>query len=806
MLFHRFLLIALLSFLTFGLSRPACAGENHDAPAPKVKEWQRTLERAERELNSEDVSDQRLTILRENLIQLEGTIRSARDVALGQAKELKHDLEALGPPPAEGAPDEAAGVASRRKLLNEDTANAEGIAKEAELLIIRAGRAAESIKQLRRIRYTERTLMRTQSPLSPRYWAKTLPECSLIGTSVYTAITSGLSQEEVTSRLGINLAMGLGMALMLAFPLRLWLARRINRLLPSGQPSEGRRLLVALLTAALNACLPSLAAIALYLSLGLDQVPTPEVMELAEATLVGVMAAFIITSFSLAALRPRRSDLRLVDLSDVGARTIHAVVIGLTAVFALDHVVSVFLGQRDVNVEIITLQNLVFGGLVALMLAGLLRPALWSSVESGEDPAAWFSLRRLLKVLIFAIIVTSLLGYSALSRLLASHMVISVGFLVLIWLMLRVGEELVAHLVSARSRTGIYLQRQLALSEDGAEMLGFWLIAALKGIIIVAGFLSLQMLWSLDRRDALLWLEQMFHGFKLGGMSISLADILLGLLMFALLLMGTRLVQRTLDQRIFPRTRLDVGVRHSIRSALGYAGFTLAILAGISIMGIDLSSLAMVVGALSVGIGFGLQNVVNNFVSGLILLIERPIKAGDWVVVGEFQGHVRKISIRATEIITFDRASVFIPNSSLIQGTVMNRTYADKTGRVLLPLGIDYDADAALARSVILDIARSNPNIRENPAPAVMMTGFGESAINLELIAFIHDVDNVKSVTSELCFAIHAAFRQQGIAIPFPQRDVRVSFGDERFENLLAENCDSHTQAVTLHHGMRSEP
>src|SRR5690606_1819781 len=126
-------------------------------------------------------------------------------------------------------------------------------------------------------------------------------------------------------------------------------------------------------------------------------------------------------------------------------------------------------------------------------------------------------------------------------------------------------------------------------------------------------------------------------------------------------------------------------------------------------------------------------------------LIERPIKAGDWVVVGDHQGYVRKISVRATEITTFDRASVFIPNSSLISGAVMNRTYADKVGRVLLPLGIDSQADPDLARDTLLTLARANPAVKEVPAPAVMMTGFGESAINLELICFVHDVDKVKS-------------------------------------------------------------
>jgi small-conductance mechanosensitive channel len=342
----------------------------------------------------------------------------------------------------------------------------------------------------------------------------------------------------------------------------------------------------------------------------------------------------------------------------------------------------------------------------------------------------------------------------------------------------------VAQLLCVESRTGIYLRRQLALTGEDAEMLGFWVVVAMKAFILTAGGLALLFLWSLDRKDLMLWLREIFQGFKLGNITISPAEILLGLLLFTVLLTATRLIQQALDRRIFPRTRLDMGARTSIRAAVGYAGFTLAALFGISTMGIDFSSLAMIAGALSVGIGFGLQNIVNNFVSGLILLIERPIKVGDWVVVGEHQGYVKKISVRATEVTTFDRASVFIPNSSLISGTVMNRTHADKIGRVVLPIGIDYDGDVTKARALLLSIAEDQFGVLDNPAPAVFMTGFGDSALNLELVAFVHDVDKVKSVASELLFTIHDAFRQHDIQIPYPQRDLKLTLDDEQLKRL----------------------
>jgi len=786
MLLHRLPLAALLVCLTLGAVWPTLADESSESKPPSVKAWQKSLEMAEQELNSDDVSDQRLTELRDDLLQLESTMRSARDDATRKTEELRRDLEALGPAPAEGAPAEASGVAAKRKHLNAEVATAEGLAKEADLLIIRAGRAAESIKQLRRIHFTERALMRTQSPLNPGLWAKGLPEWADLRDSIVEPAKAALLRDgEAGSglrQLGRQLFVGVGLALMLAFPLRSWLANRINRGLPAGPPTDGQRLRVALLSAALNAWLPAMAALAIYLSLSLGQTLSPEAQTLADAALAAVIAAFIVDSFSHAALRPRRPELRLVNLIDASARAIDRVVSGLAALFAMDHVVSVYLAQRDVSVEAITLQNLVFGAMVILLLASLLRGAVWVT----GSRSGWPALARLLQLLILGIGVTGLLGYSALSRLLASHVLISIGILALIWVLMRLTEELVALAVGTDSRIGLYLRLQLALTEDGAEMLGFWVGGTIKGMVVIAGILTLQILWSVDKRDALLWVQEIFRGFKLGGITVSLADILMGILVFALLLMATRLLQRTLDRRLFPRTRLDSGLRHSIRSALGYGGFMLAAIVGISAMGIDLSKLAIIAGALSVGVGFGLQTIVNNFVSGLILLFERPIKVGDWVVAGEHQGYVKKISVRATEITTFDRASVFIPNSTLISGSVMNRTYADKDGRVLLPIGIDYEVDPHQVRRILLELAAANPAVKTNPAPMVMMTGFGESAINLELIAFIHDVDRVKSVTSELCFAIHDAFRQHGIHIPYPQRDMNLKLDDRLLDQLGA--------------------
>ncbi|RUY15702.1 mechanosensitive ion channel, partial [Mesorhizobium sp. M7A.F.Ca.CA.001.13.2.1] len=183
---------------------------------------------------------------------------------------------------------------------------------------------------------------------------------------------------------------------------------------------------------------------------------------------------------------------------------------------------------------------------------------------------------------------------------------------------------------------------------------------------------------------------------------------------------------------VMARGKVDTGVRNSIRLAVGYAGVALAALVGISAAGIDLSSLALVAGALSLGIGFGLQNVVSNFVSGLILLAERPFKVGDWIVAGDVSGTVKKISVRATEIETFQRQSVILPNSNLINNAVGNWTHRNKLGRVDIKVGVAYGSDVKQVHAVLLEIARSHPMVLKNPEPFVLFSNFGPAALEFE--------------------------------------------------------------------------
>ena len=265
-------------------------------------------------------------------------------------------------------------------------------------------------------------------------------------------------------------------------------------------------------------------------------------------------------------------------------------------------------------------------------------------------------------------------------------------------------------------------------------------------------------------------------GFEFAGIEINPGHLLWALLVFSVLLTLSRWMKGQLSSKWLAKTRMEYSAREALVTTFGYVAIAVSVIIALSIAGIKFTNLAIIAGALSVGIGFGLQNIVNNFISGLIMLVERPVRTGDWIVVGNTEGHVKRISIRTTSIQTFDRAEVIVPNSDLISGQVTNWTLRGKWGRIKVPVGVAYGSDTAMVRDTLLEIMnnqdgiiKANPDL---PEPSVLFMGFGDSSLNFELRAIVSDINTRLQVISDINFAIDAAFRKRGIEIPFPQRDL----------------------------------
>lgn len=316
---------------------------------------------------------------------------------------------------------------------------------------------------------------------------------------------------------------------------------------------------------------------------------------------------------------------------------------------------------------------------------------------------------------------------------------------------------------------------RLKPSEKIPGLIWFRLITWL--LIWLCFFLVALRFWGLSETGFALVTQYLVDGFRIGDLPIVPSKVLTGLLVFAVLLSVVRWGRNTTDLKLQQHTQLDAGVRDALSSGILYAGFAAAILVGLSFVGVDFTKLAIIAGALSVGIGFGLQNVVSNFVSGIILLVERPVRPGDWIIIGNTQGFVTKVRVRATEIRTFDRSDVIVPNSLLVSEQVTNWTLRDAYRRIVIPLNVAYGSDLERVRDCLLKIAGEHEDVvgdGSDLAPLALFMGYGEGALKFELRCFVRNAMRALTVTSDINFAIDKAFREAGIRIPPPQREIVI--------------------------------
>ncbi len=264
--------------------------------------------------------------------------------------------------------------------------------------------------------------------------------------------------------------------------------------------------------------------------------------------------------------------------------------------------------------------------------------------------------------------------------------------------------------------------------------------------------------------------------FVLGGTAVTVASVVSFVVFVLAAYTASWLLRRSLH-RVYRRRALDEGVQHALDRLLHYAVVALGAFVALENLGVSITALAGVGAILAVGIGFGLQNIAQNFVSGLILLLERPVKKGDFVEVGDVRGTVRDIRARATVVTTLDNVDIIVPNGQFITEAVTNETYGDKRVRVRIKVGVAYGSDTARVRDVLLQVAQSSPQVLADPPPQVLFKDFGESSLDFELLAWLADPRDENAVASEMRFAVDEAFRAEGIEIPFPQRDVHVRAG-----------------------------
>ena len=757
---------------------PAGASAQEPAPTDLVAAQQKVLQALaaktdglDKNIRENGDDDARLVDIR---LQLEELSREALASAVAfrpRMAEINARLEQLGPPPAEGQPAEADIVAGERAALTAEKAAINAAIATAQAQSIRISGLIDQIAAMRSALF--RSLLTKRYVLADAFAGKVVSDAQAEFSNFRAAVSSWLTfafKYKFRAMLAATF-MALAAAAVLVIGGRRLFGRLFDPDPALSEPSYLSRLSVAFWSTLLPTAALAVFFAATFFFFDYYGVLRGDIGIFLRALMLLILATFCVHRLADAALSPDLPNWRLVPVESRPARWLVRLASAMALVISLNSFLSVVNEQMGSPLSLTIARSFAAALVVGLILIlmGLVRP--FRTHEGVRRPwPAW--LRYSAFALGLFTIGTALLGYIGLAIFVSLQVVVTGTILLTAYIGFLSARAIGEEGGFGGSAAGRWLAERTSLEEATLDQLGLAVSIAINLLILLVFLPLILLMWGFQPGDIRAWGYRLATGVNIGSVTISVTGILTGIVVFVIGYFLTRWFQGWLDGSVMARGRVDAGVRNSIRLVIGYAGVAVAALVGISAAGIDLSNLALVAGALSLGIGFGLQNVVSNFVSGLILLAERPFKVGDWIVAGDVSGTVKKISVRATEIETFQRQSVILPNSNLINGAVGNWTHRNKLGRVEIKVGVAYGCDARRAHEIMLEVARAHPLVLKNPEPFVQFLNFGPAALEFEIRVFLADILNGGGVQNDIRFAVLDAFGQAGIEIPSTPRAV----------------------------------
>jgi small-conductance mechanosensitive channel len=752
---------------------PAAAQQLSAEFSASIGEWTKSIENVEQGLGREPIRNSDLDRFRD---QLEGVKRSI-EAFTGQVRPRLNDsnaqVEKLGPAPKADQPPEAEAVAKTRAELTAQRDALDSAIKTADALWLRATQNTAKIQDIRRRKFNERLFERTPQALSPSVWADAPAATVWSIERAIEMVSAWWRSVDEKSDVIQTAALAFGLFVILTIigvrgvaHFRQW---------PEEDPPFWRRTASAAWVILLRSAPLIAPVIFFYHSMVALEVMTPAIDRLLYSASRLVVIVTAVGALITTVLAPGRPRWRIFPASEAAASRIRWLVIALAVVYSFNLFLGTVTRTGSAPFAVTLAQTFLSCVIFALLVIAILRTKLDAPDIDGAPQMNWLSaLRTPMWALAIVILFTALAGYVGFARFVSAQLILTGSLLVIVYLLLVWADAFGQSMGDEKAVTGGWLKASFGFDQRRREQLALPVTLLLKFVVLLMAVPLIMLQWGFNWKDVLDWLRGLFFGFQIGNTQISIAAIVASLIVFIVGYFASKLFQTWLDRQVLKPAGMSGGVRDSIKTGVGYLGVFIAGLFAFSYAGIDLSNLAIIAGAFSVGIGFGLQSVISNFVSGLILLAERPIKVGDWVVVGGEEGHVRRISVRSTEIETFDKANVIVPNAYFITETVKNWTLHNNTGRIIIPVGVDYSSDPQQVKEVLLKVARDNGHVMTDPAPFVYFEDFGSDALNFKLYAYVYNINSSLGVRTDLRIAILKAFREAGIEMPYRQTDVHL--------------------------------
>lgn len=734
-----------------------------DDGSPDYAAWEQAANRAEQAIEQNRASDKVLDDLRLELTDWRNLFSEAQKENSIRIDTLKMQLSTLGPEP-ETPGSEPAVLTQRRSELTTKLNSARLPVQEAEEAYSRADVLIREIDALMRSRQTDQMLALGPSPVNLALWPKALTD---LKTTLDLAVGevrenwgSDAQRQDLRSDLPLTLLF-LVVAILLLTRSRVWIMQLGNKVRERRRGSA--RGVIGFIVSIGQVLAPMFGIFVLMVALNLAGV-----LGLRGQVIADILPWFGFSLFSSLWIGTRlfateSGGAPLIDLPRAALRTearVNVALLGmLLGIWPILTSLSDHEGYAGGTFAVLSFPAIVATGYLLMRVGRTLRQHI--QVQSDGETKTFRERAVVLMGQACAVVgiaapVLAAIGYTTLASSILFPMVLTMG-------MIAVLSLLHVFLINVYG-----VVRKIDEKEADQALLP----VLMTSVLVLLSLPILALIWGVRPTElSELW-TTFQQGFQLGEARVTPRSFMIFALIFGIGYVATRATQSALRSSILPKTRLDKGGQNAIAVGVGYLGIFLAAVIAITTAGIDLSSIAIIAGALSVGIGFGLQTIVSNFVSGIILLIERPISEGDWIEVGGQMGYVRDISVRATRIETFDRTDVILPNSDLVSGVVTNYTRGNSIGRVIIPVGVAYGSDTRRIEAILLEIAENHPMVTVSPPPSVVFQGFGADSLDFEIRAILSDVNFMLSVKSEINHEIAKRFVEEGIEIPFAQRDI----------------------------------
>lgn len=688
-------------------------------------------------------------------------------------ERLDARLAELGPAP-EAPRTEPPEVTRERRALAAERNDVDSDLRLARLMAVESTQTLDHISALRQARFRAELWERTAPALSSRFWSNLRDSAGRdgsrlrrFGDEAWQSIRGTVAPHPWRLLLLLAFAGALGTGAW--WINRRWLPRLATTRLPAGRIRRSLPALAKVLVASLSAWW-----IAALLGHGLvaDEA-APERLRALAGVAIG-LAAFTVYVIVLGRvlLARGRSSWRLPGLTDDAVAALHPLPLAGALVIAcntlLERAALILNASLALSVAVSTVTALLSALVILLALLRLHAARRNAAAQAPEAPA------RLAEVGLNLAMAAGWIGFGLCTAALLTGFVAFANFVgkQLLWasivvpstyLLICAADDLIGATLTSKGRAGQRLTQRFGMDALRIDRIAVVLSGVLRVGFVALALIALIAPYGASGDDLINRALGLARGVTLGELVLSPGVILRAAAVFVLAYWLFRVLQRWFGRRYLPTTRMDEGMRASVVSLLGYVGFVLALAMALAAIGVSLERIAWIASALSVGIGFGLQAIVQNFISGLILLAERPVKVGDWVIVGDAEGDIRKINVRATEIQTGDRTTVLVPNSELITKIVRNRTYSNAEGLVKVLLPMPLSTDVALAQRLILEILREHPGILDAPAPSVDIDGIVGDRVVLNVTGYVASPRLAYAARSAVLFEILQRMRELGI-------------------------------------------